>query len=506
MKKITLYLGVIAALVFGQTSANLLRADNIDVNKARQLAANYMAVQTGQKNLSSNDLKLVYEIPNVEQGVAALYFFNTSNGGFVVMSASDCMDPVLAYSTEGVLDPNNLPPAMLWWMNGYANTICYAQNNNLTPDAEVKAMWNELERKDIRPDEPKAIYKTMTSVWNQDYPYNIYSPKVNGERCPTGCVATAMGQIVHYWKYPVKPKGMVNYQYTCGSTNTSHTLGVNFDTVKYDYSLMPDTAFRGYSNQTWWNDAQIREVSKLNYHLGIANRMSYDLEGSGAQSGRYTKNAFVNYYKYRSNTIKELDRSNAFWANNTTTPNAKDTLWVDTLANEIKNKRPVFYTGYDISSSGVHAGHAFVLERFNTTTFKGWFNWGWGGSGDCWCNIVKSALNTAGYNFSNNHNAIIGIQPPKDSINTGNVGITTVSQEIEILPAYPNPANTWINIPYNLGNNTSALLQIFAIDGRLMEQRTIYSSSNKAAVNVESYPHGIYVCRIGGISRKFIVE
>lgn len=497
MKKTLFRCLAIAVLLVANLSTKQSFAEDITVQKARQVATYYMGVQSS-KNLTTSDLKLVYEIPNVAKGVTALYFFNTSNGGFVVVSGSDCMDPIVAYSTEGTFDPNNMPPAMKWFLNGYVETIVDAQNNDLTPAPAIQATWDELIYEKLDASQPKTIYKTMKSVWNQDAPFNMFSPIVDGVRCPTGCVATAMAQIIKFWEYPVCPKGLVSYDWN------GNTMAINLDTVRYDYSLMPDTAFRGNSYNTWWNEAQIVEVSRLNYHLGIVNRMNYGSDGSGAYSNRYTKNAFKNNYKYAS-SIKEIDRASNTFANYSGTPNAHDTLWLDTLAREIREGRPVFYTGHDGSSTGVHAGHAFVLERYNTVSKKGWFNWGWGGSGDCWCNIITSSLKTNGYNFSDSHFAIIGIQPPKDTLNARNVAIQEVAP-IELLAAYPNPSKTWVTIPYVLNNENSALLQIFSIDGRLIEERQVYAADNRTSINVSSYPKGIYIYRMNGIARKFVVE
>lgn len=507
MKKLRLCLGLLMALALTQGNVNQLRADNVDVKTARSLAAYYMGVQTGAKNLNSENLTLVYQISNQEKNIPAMYFFNTSNGGYIVMSANEWMDPIIAYSTEGVLDPNNMPPSMMWYMNQFGNQIIFAQNNDLQPVAEVKAQWDELMQKKAIQDDAKAIYKTLRSEWNQDYPFNIYCPVVDGTVCPNGCVATAMSAIMHYWQYPVKPN---RYRIATSNPNGGSKLEVRLDTVSYDWSLMPDTAARPYGNgHTRWTDEEVREVSKLTYHCGLANRMSYAPEGSGAVTrDGSTREAFYKYFKYDQDSIGDISRTQATFYNNTGTPNYKDSLWVDTLAREIKMKRPVFYCGYDVSSDGVHAGHAFIMEKFNTSTYKGFFNWGWAGAGNGWCNIVRNNLSALGYNFTSQHYCIIGIQPPADTLNARNqtVAIETAESEMQLMPAYPNPAKTWVTIPYSLGDATSATLQVYAIDGRMMEERTLYNTAARCAINVENYPKGIYIYRIGDVTRKFVVE
>ena len=516
MKRTVRFLGLFAALLLLQLNAIQTYASRVDLKTAKHIAALYMSAKTGEKSLNDANMTLVYEIPNVDLGITALYFFNTSNGGFCVVSGDDCMDPIIAYSTESVLDANSMAPAFLWYLNNFAENIRFYQNTKATPAPEVMAMWKEIAAGNVQADNSKQIWKTMTSIWNQDYPFNIYSPTVAGQdywgdpdtiQAPTGCVATAMSQIIHYWKYPVKPTGTVQYYWRTGDLYLREKL----DTVTYNYDLMPDTAFRRnmYGNYCWWNDAQIRETSKLNYHCGLANHMDYDYDGSGALSETYTRLAFINNFKYDRDSIQAIDRTKYPFVNSSSTPKHGDTLWLDTLAREIKAKRPIFYTGYDLSSSGVHAGHAFNMERYNSSTKMGWFNWGWGGSGDCWCNVIKSQLTASEYTFQSKHWALIGIQPPADTINPGGnepALINPVESQIQVLPAYPNPAREWVNIPYSLGNETQAVLEIYSIDGRLMERRTVHAGNNQACINVSAYAKGIYVCRIGGVARKFSVE
>lgn len=509
MKRNHRILGLVVAFLLLQFSTFNAFAGDINRQTARQLASNFMSVKTGEKSLKAADMELVYEIPNTEKGIPAIYFFNSANGGFVVLSGNDCMDPVIAYSAESNIDPNNIPPAMLWYLQNFVDNICYYQNNNVQPDAQHVQMWKDLSVCNVQPDNAKYIYKTIKSIWNQDYPFNYYSPMVTSEdgtdtdKAPVGCVATAMAMICKYWSYPVNPTGYISYYWTEGKTRLSARL----DTVQFNYDLMPDTAFRGNSYTTWWNDAQIKEVSKLDYMLGLVNHMDFGYEGSGSVTQYYGVDALTKYFKFDKDSIQELSRTSAQWANYTGTPNEKDTLWAETMGEEVHKKRPVFYTGHDNSSGGVHAGHAFIMERYNTTTKQGWFNWGWGGSGDCWCNVISSTLRTNGYNFSSSHYVIIGIQPPADTLNAGeNVAINTVSNETSIAPIYPNPSNNWISVPYELGDQNSATLEIVTLDGRVMERRTVFAANNKTSINVSNYAKGVYVCRINGVTRKFVVE
>ena len=111
---------------------NNSKADNVDAKKARQVGAYFMATQFGNKDISSDNLDQVFTLQNMVNNIPALYVFNTADKrGFVIVAGSDCVTPIVAYSTDGAFDPNNIPPNMLWWLNGEAADIVFAQNNEL---------------------------------------------------------------------------------------------------------------------------------------------------------------------------------------------------------------------------------------------------------------------------------------------------------------------------------------------------------------------------------------
>lgn len=485
MKKLHFLLSTM--LVAMLMAVNPVQADNIDLQKAKQLGAYYLGVQSGAKSMTEADLTLVYQIPNVDQNIPALYFFNSSNGGSIVMSGSDCVSPVISYSSEEPIEIDHMAPAMLWYYLEFAKQVVAAQNANLTAKAEVSAEWKDLENHRVAaPSGAKSIYNTIKSVWGQDYPYNNLCPTIRDTHCVTGCVATAMAQIVKYWEYPTSGTGTIKYYWDEGYTY----LKMKLDTVTFNYDKMPDTAFRGYYYTCNWTDEQIYETAKLNYACGLVNHMGYGIDGSGAAGRVYTKDAFTTYFKYDASTIKAAERSSK-----------TDEQWKEMLKTELKNKRPVYYTAADPTSAGGDARHAFIITGYNTDNDRVRVNWGWDGSGNStWFKIMEYQLNQSGYYFTDEHYAIWGIKPPSTEIRD----METVEEEA--MPAYPNPAHTWVSIPYVLNGANSALLQIFSVDGRMMEQREVFANADKANINVESYPKGIYVYRINGKASKFVVE
>ncbi len=472
-------------------------AGDISKTKARQVGAYFMASQFGNKAITAESLEQVYEIKNTVRDIAALYVFNTADKrGFVIVSGSDCADPIVAYSTEGSFDPNNIPPNMMWWLNEQAAPIAYAQNNHIEATLANRDAWNELEEERLPyfGQNSKAITRLLTSTWNQEPLYNNWCPTDAGGRCVTGCVATAMSQIIYYWKYP-----RVGKSYKAYSSNGT-LLEVNFAEQYYNYELMVDKLTSSSTEE------QINEVAKLNFHCGVSVEMSYSSESSGASSEKVPE-AFRKYFKYVQDSMNLIDRTSAEYynANNRQTPNAKDTNWVNAIKDQILLKRPVYYSGY-APNSGVHARHAFVCDGWNSVARTLHFNWGWGGSGDCWCNVYRSNLNAPGYIFTNEHKALLGLTPPKDSIaNSDPVNIQSVENPF-VAQIYPNPTSSQITVSYRIEGNSDVDMQIFDATGREVRRVALAPSSNVVTVKVDDLNPGIYICRLQGHTQKFIVK
>ena len=103
-----------------------VNADNVDVLTAKQIGAYYFNVVTGTKApVSADKLELVQQFDNPTLCIPALYAFNVADNGFVVVSASNTTDPVLAYSPEGRIDNPN--PACRYILESYAKLISQDQ-------------------------------------------------------------------------------------------------------------------------------------------------------------------------------------------------------------------------------------------------------------------------------------------------------------------------------------------------------------------------------------------
>ena len=370
----------------------------IDETTAKQLAQSFwkdnntMAVRDGKVFKKKMDDARFVNVA-AQYGYSEFFIFNNTAGkGYVIMAADDCVTPILGYSYENNFDDGELPPNFKAWLDGYAEQIRAAVAIKAQATAEIRSDWECLRQSKPLPiKSEKAVSPLVQAKWNQAPYYNAQCPYDDNAnvRTVTGCVATAMAQIMKYWSYPMH--GLGNHSYVPSSHPEYGTLYVDFSAVNYQWSNMPNSV-------TSDNSA----VATLMYHCGVSVDMMYGIPtapdyGSAAYiidygSGRACAEiAFKTYFDYKSTLhgVKKNDYS--------------DSQWIALLKTELDNARPMLYGGF--SSSG---GHAFVCDGYDNNNYFH-FNWGWGGTYNDYFYI--NSLNPGSYNYSQNQQAIIGIEP-----------------------------------------------------------------------------------------------
>ncbi len=273
---------------------------------------------------------------------AYFYVFNHTDGkGFVILSGDDQTVPVLAYSDQGAFDINNLPGNVRWWMEYYKEAVREVAEKKLK-NAPALA----------RPAD--VIQPMLRTKWNQDGPYNGLCPVINGTRCPTGCVATAMAQVIYYHKCPEGECSAIP-SYT---TQSHNVFMPSLPATTFDWENMHNS----YNSQS--SQESKDAVAKLMQYCGQAVKMDYTPASSGAMTDGLTT-ILPRYFKFPW-TIHNVSREGYTIAQ-----------WDSLLINELKNNRPVLYTGY----TSAWEGHAFVCDGYDG---KGFYhiNWGWGGAAD----------------------------------------------------------------------------------------------------------------------------
>ena len=299
---------------------------------------------------------------------AAYAVYGTAAGGFVVLGKYADGSRVLGYSTS-VYHPDRLPCGLRWWLNA----LDKLEVGQLPVPAAQR--YN-------------AVENFVGTQWGQDVPFNQKCPLQDNKRTPTGCIATAMAQVMRYYQWPDAGQGMGSY--TVG-TDTDHPVYEAVD-GSYQWGNMPLVQY------SFATRAAIRNaVSTLLYDCGKASKMNYNLEGSGAMDYDQAL-ALARNFQYDSLAMWRCERSLY-----------GDDEWMQLINAEMQARRPVLYSG----ASEQDGGHAFLLSGLDATG-KVYVNWGWYGDCDGYYDI--KALKPVDdeqevYDFTSSQTMTIGIQP-----------------------------------------------------------------------------------------------
>ena len=359
-----------------------VKANPVDMQTAREIGAKFVNGSTAMRT-TANNLRHVTTY-RTDNNVAAFYVFNMSNG-FVIVAADDCSIPILAYSEEGPFNVDNIPVQMEGYLQVYRKEIQYGIERRLSGDETIVKQWNMLRRtgKPFGTRSTTAVEPLLSETWNQSCYYNALCPEDPDGPCGhvyAGCVATAMGQIMHYWKYPVVGSGSHTY-YPDGYPEQT----ANFGATTYDWNNMPDNLTSSSSS------TQINAVATLLWHCGIAVNMMYSPSGSGAYSDDVPY-AMTEYFNYSDVLYGQYKEDNY--------------TWLSMVKSNLDLGLPLYYSGSDVNGAG---GHAFVCDGYDANDYLH-FNWGWSGSGNN-AYFAVDALNVGNYQFNNYNYALFNIRP-----------------------------------------------------------------------------------------------
>ena len=310
---------------------------------------------------------------------APLYVFNRDGGGYVIVSGDDRTADILAFSDKGHIDANHLPVNMKSWLQGYVDQI-----QRIPASATPR-------RAATRTGDTKEYLETkLKTTWGQDYPYNLHTPELSFSwadrdttiHAATGCVATSMAMILHYFKYPDRIRDFIpSYEGTCdipmGNKET-----VEADTIKnvkwITEDIFADTPIRwayivdNYdilnketkkpNNQYHNTDDEREAVSRLMQYCGAAVEMEYGIDSSSTTEQLLF--AMKNVMGYQDAYVLisfEYDYQG----------------WVDAVYYEMSKVGPVMFRGTTPSGGG----HRFILDGYLSADDNDYFyvNWGWDG-------------------------------------------------------------------------------------------------------------------------------
>ena len=428
---------ILTLLIVVTSFYSIALGKQVDFKTAEIVGLNFLTKQTRSPELhQTKHLQLVYTsyssgaISDLVSGtVNYFYVFNTEGNGFVIVSADDIVIPILGYSDEDSFNSGKMHISINKWLEGYKDQIRYAISNDLSATNEIKRSWEKLINgtNDKSPQEILlGVEPLVQTKWDQSPYYNDLCPydAKEGEKAVTGCVATAMAQLMKYWEYPETGAGFHSYNHS-----KYGTLSANFGNVTYEWSSMP-------LKISGPNDA----IATLMYHCGISVDMDYNVGSEGGSSAQTLDvvDALKTYFGYPA-TIEGLYRTSY-----------TDAQWLSLLKTELNASRPIQYAG-----TGSGGGHSFICDGYDNYDYFH-FNWGWGGSEDGY--FLVDALNPGSLGtgggtggFNTNQRAIIGVKSP--------TGVTTYNLEIteDVSPSandigYGNAFSITTNIT-NYGSN-----------------------------------------------------
>jgi hypothetical protein len=372
-----------------------LESKPVSSNSAKQAAYNYLSEVTKyQKDqqffLEKNSLYL-YDSKLINSTDTLYYIFQSKTGGWIIMSADDKLEPVIGYSYNSDFDKNNLPPSFKSWISVQENSFAHIINDNINfkSNDKYQQMISGKSIEFFQASKPN-IAPLVKTRWNQGYPYNLLCPldKEKNQHAITGCVATAMAQLINYFNFPIIGKGSNKYTHPdFGEIETDFSKSV------YKYNLMKNT------QSEYKDDESKMAVARLMSDCGVAANMHYGLGGSGAASGNAMKGLISNF-GYDAKMFN-------------CAPKTTDEEWYNLLYDNLNYGIPMYYAGY---SGKLGSGHAFVCDGFENGKFH--FNWGWGGSADGYFFTGYQSVN---HEFGNGMHIIAYLVPSDLSLGSGDL-------------------------------------------------------------------------------------
>ena len=325
-----------------------------------------------------------YQKKNTARNTPLYYIFNVNaDDGFVIVSGSEKIKPILAYAFKGAYKESEQSPAFHAWMENYKSQILFVLENNALPEQGITEEWNcyKYGSQEKGQTQYNPVGPLLTTRWNQGCFYNNFCPVDTTRPCkraPAGCAAVAMAQILKFWEHPGLCNKIEGYQ------NAAYGYIESIDASSYDWSIMPEEL---NESSSW---SKVTEVSKLIHHCGASLKMSYGPKVSAACCF-YIPGALSEYFSFNQ-SVQYIERKNY-----------SNRAWENILKVELDMGRPLIFLAKDPK-----AVHAFVCDGYQNPDYFH-FNWGWSGENDGY--YYMDAMAVESYHFTQNQRAIIGIEP-----------------------------------------------------------------------------------------------
>ena len=369
MKRITI---ILLAACLQALAGQMLLADPVSEKTAYEIASRILSAQKGRKGPASVDL--VWN-GGSDKEQPAMYVFTSKGGGFVIISGDDNTVPVLAISDNGTFEVEDMPENVQWWMERMQSQVRSAQTVAQSP--KVRRQWAKL--MGTKADDWSLDAALVTEIeghptpeWDQGNAdvdrvvdgqqlpgmfgqniFNKFCPTQSGKLTVTGCVATAIGEVLttlsglYPEEMPSRGTGSVGgYSVPNGYVRPSqYTLG------SYDYdweglrTLTDKVAIKTALEQG--KTALLNNLGHLLADCGAIMQAQYSVDGTGAVTENTPSYMADHFYMSKKARVEKADRYSS-------------AQWIRMLKAELL-KHPVLYSGR--TTDGQH-GHAFVFDGF----------------------------------------------------------------------------------------------------------------------------------------------
>lgn len=369
-------------IIFILTGALSSRSQQLSPAKASTLALNFFGERYTLHHPEKTAVPVILNQQEVEaDGKLVLYAVNIAPEGYVLVSASRYTFPVLGYSLTGSYSGMNEPDNHKAWIRYFGRQLAFAdEEKQANPEIIVaRERWSRAPDRKFPTKQNRLVEPLLRTTWDQGNYYNAQCPADPGGpggHCWAGCVASAVGQLMFYHRWPNQGTG--SYSYTHPVYGEQYA---NFGETTYNWNGM-ETSLNGPNSH----------IALLLNHLGISFDMDYGPDGSGMWN-HSAANSMRNYFKYGPQT--------QYIFRDTTTMN-----WDSILVANLDARKPLYYAGWE--AVGSENGHAFVCDGYAPDNFYH-FNWGWSSSYDGY--FLLSALTPGGNNFNFAQEVIKDIYP-----------------------------------------------------------------------------------------------
>lgn len=399
-----------------------IHADNVDKNTAFETAVSFMQKKNPAIKFNKNNgRKIVGKSTNNTQ---PYYVFNAeSNQGFVIVSGDDQTEPIMGYAEEGSFDYDNIPPALQFMLDLYAEELD-SLNQEEKQDNESTGNTGSNPKKVVSLPRT-SIEPFCTRMWGQSSPYYNLAPMYDGGRCPIGCLAVAISIAIAHFNWPEITTTIPAY-----TTTTNKIFMEELEPWKVDWNNMLDE----YFFQT--TSAQRTAIAKLMLYVSQALKVDFLKGIAGNATISSAINGLINYLGYDPNLhhvySSDYDTINDF---------------ANAVYAELSQGKPVVFDGFSLNTPTSNAaGHAFVCDGYDQNDMFH-INWGWMG----FCNgyfrltMLNPYKTTRNRNYTKNLGALLDFQPKGWKDNNG-ISYSKEDMSLQFLSITPNEDNIRITL------------------------------------------------------------